>query len=98
MSELGAALFCLILGFIFDAIVQTVAANRRGAVVKVAGMVFANNALWFSVVVLTYLVEGFVVHGELGEGWLDWTTIMQNMAAAYAPVTLLSIGRLLFGD
>ena len=49
----------------------------------------------FLVLVIVYFIDGMTVRGEYGEGWLDWVTLVEGFLAAYLPVSLAFVWRVI---
>jgi len=93
VSEWMAVLVLAGAGMVFDAAVQLVINSQHRSPGKVLVLTIVNGVFLFSVIATAYLVDGFVIRGEWGEGWLDWVTLVECVLAGYAWVFVASLWR-----
>lgn len=88
-----AILFVVALGILFDQAIVTIARSQQVASVRMLLITFVNNAMLFCVLALSYYVDGFTMHGALGMGWLDWTTVAANFFIGYGIMSFFTLWR-----
>lgn len=93
LSEWMAVLLLAAGGMAFDAAVQVISRSRQSINGKVLALSITNGAFVFGVLVACYMVDGFTVRGEWGEGWLDWVTLVEGFLAGYAWILAASLWR-----
>lgn len=95
LSWTAALSIVFLVGVAFDQFVLLIVHSGQPPEVRTVALAIFNDLFVLLILAVCYFVDGFVTHGDLGEGWLDWTLLVAAFAVGYLPVTLFSLIRLI---